>query len=159
MFLQPIFPRYRLQVTDEVNESHDHNGENICGGERGNKKRESCEQTRLQVNNDDPGKDIEVECRSTHGAHSFIHLFARGRGHLAHYHVQKRLLADVEHKKKHSAHHHCANRQQQKHTGNFPKQIFEPRDRFRENRVNCAVLDVLRNQSCGGDNCQQRREN
>ena len=61
MFVQPIFARCRLQMADKINEGHDHNRENVRAGERGNKQRKRREQTCFQVNDDDSGKDIDVE--------------------------------------------------------------------------------------------------
>src|SRR5439155_9051354 len=72
--------------------------------------------------------------------------------------VQHGLFAHIQDQQKRCAHHECADRKQEKHSANFPKQIFETRDRFGENGVNRAVLDVLGNKSCGGNDCQQRSE-
>ncbi len=87
-----------------------------------------------------------------------IDLLARRPGHVLQGRVQHGLFAHVQHEEKRRAHHQCADRQQQKNSRNFPKQIFKARHRFSENGVNRAVLDVLGNESRRGDDRQQRRK-
>ena len=48
-------------MTNEINESHYHDCENVRGGERRDEERECGKQTCFQVNDDNSGKDIDVE--------------------------------------------------------------------------------------------------
>jgi hypothetical protein len=48
-------------MANEINESHYHNREDVCGGECRDEERECGKQTGFQVNDDDTGKDIDVE--------------------------------------------------------------------------------------------------
>jgi hypothetical protein len=66
------------------------------------------------------------------------------------------LFAQVKHRNEHRAHHQNADREQQKHAGEFAGEIFKTRDRFREDGVKRAVFDVLWNQPSRRDDCEQR---
>src|SRR3977135_387934 len=58
LLLRPVFARDRLQMSDEVNENHHHECENIGRGECGNKEGQGSEQARLQVNRRDGGQEV-----------------------------------------------------------------------------------------------------
>ena len=128
-------------------------------GECRDKERERREQTCFQVNDDDSGKDIDVERGRSDRAQRVSDLFRRRAGHLPQRRVNHSLFAQIQHQQKRCAHHQRADRQQQKDSGNFPEHVFEAGHRLGENGVNGAVFDVLRKQPRGGNDCQQRGKN
>ena len=83
MFLQPIFARGGLQMANEINENHHHDGEDIGGSEGGDEEGEGSEQGRLQIDNDNPGEEVGVKGRLSNAANRFLHLLGAEAGRLA----------------------------------------------------------------------------
>ena len=156
MFLQPIVTGGGLQMSDEINESHDHDGENVRCGEGRNKQSKRREQTGFQVNNHNSGKDIDVERGRPNGTHSISDLVRRRAGHLPQRRVHHGLLARVQHEQKGCPHDYGADRKQQKDSRDFSQHVFQARHRLRKNGVNRAVFDVLWKQPRSGNDCQKR---
>ena len=52
-----------------------------------------------------------------------------------------------------------AERQSRSTPANLPRRILNPRDRFRQNGVNGAILEILREQTCGGHDREERCKN
>ena len=61
MLLQPVFSRRRLEMANEIDENHDHDGEDVGGSEGGHKEGESGQQCRFQVDYDDTGAKVGIE--------------------------------------------------------------------------------------------------
>src|SRR5262249_16184550 len=101
-------------------------------------------------------EDVVSERSGAHGVECGLQLFVRRGAELARSLVQHRLLARLEDEQEQQRHHRDADCQQKQDAQKFAQQIFPARHRLRQNRVNSAVLDVLRNQTRRYDNREER---
>ena len=70
--------------------------------------------------------------------------------------MQYGLFTRVEHHEKHRTHDQRADGKQQQDAGELAEHVLETRHRLCENRIDGAILDVLRDESRGRDNGTQR---
>src|SRR5437868_11420796 len=145
-------------MANKINEHHHDNCENVCSRERRNEKRERGEERRFQKNNRDAGEDVDLQAACAHRVQRVAQLFALGAAHLAHRFAEHSLFAQIKNNHEQRAHQSDADGQQKQHAEKFAEQIFETRHWFRQNGVNRAVFDVLRNQTRRRDDGEQRTE-
>ena len=145
-------------MADEINERHHDGRENRGRGEGRDEQGERGEQTTFEIDDRDARKQTGVEDGGADGAQRVRHLLRRRAAHLARGFAEDCLFANRQHEKKKRAHGDDADREQEKHAEKFAEQIFDSRNRLRQDRVDRAVVDVLRQQARGRDHGEQRRE-
>src|SRR5581483_898161 len=106
----------------------------------------------------DPKKEIASQTAGPDLIQSIAELFSRRAAHLPCRFVQDGLLPHVNNDCKERSHRRETERKEREHPEEFTKQILKARHRSRENRVDGAVLDVLWDQTRGGNDCQYRGE-
>ena len=91
--LQPVLARETLQMSDNINTVHRHDGENVRARKGGDEEREGSEQGGLDVNDRDAWQQVEVEPGTANAAQSVVELIGWRVRHLARRFVEDGLFA------------------------------------------------------------------
>jgi len=133
-----------LQVADEIQRHGHQNREDRRGGEGRNEQRERGQQRGFDENDEDAGNEVGVEGRGGHLLDRESQILGRCRGELRAGFGQNGALAEPKDGQKQSTHEQDRDGEQGEDPGEFAEQVAEARHGLCEDRVDRAVLHVLR---------------
>ena len=108
------------------------------------KKGERSEQRRLQIDDDDTGKQIGVEGGGLQAAERLLDLLGRRPAVARSVSFDEHLFPNEKHGEEKRAHGQDAEREEEQNAGEFADEVFVARNGLGQDGVNGAVLEIAR---------------